>query len=338
MDDIYYIVAHRDQVEIDSFKSRYDAFDTQVIAKIFSSLLHEKVLRFEQSKSWGTSHVVYFVWTKDRKKPYVLRANLGVNKIPEYVMKTEKMITDLVRKTGVPTNTVLHVDISRDTFPFDFQIQECLDGADVEHHFSGTKEEYDNISYTLGKYIAMYSKISFEKFGLFDEKNAGLSGTKKSMYGYLTVKLDNDIEYLEKAGIITQDTSGKIPEIFYDHKKIVNSDARGHLVHHDLADHNIFFKGNTITGIFDWETAVSADPVLDLASAPTWRTHFPREQKIIEGYLSVAGILPENFSEKMNIYRLRTMLWKMVFAIRMGIVNNTRVAKFNDALKPFGLV
>ena len=92
----------------------------------------------------------------------------------------------------------------------------------------------------------------------------------------------------------------------------------------------------TITGFFDWEAAVAGDPMLDLASAPTWKTHYPREEKIIEGYKSIRD-LPEFFIEKMNIYRLRTMLWKMVYALRSGILNDDRKKRFEDSLNPFKL-
>jgi len=118
---------------------------------------------------------------------------------------------------------------------------------------------------------------------------------------------------------------------------MINDVSKGSLIHHDLADHNIFFDGKkTITGIFDWEAAVVGDPVLDLASCPTWRTFYPREEILIAGYKSIIP-LPDHFDEKINIYRLRTMLWKIVYAIRMNILNDARKNKFYEALKPFGL-
>lgn len=110
----------------------------------------------------------------------------------------------------------------------------------------------------------------------------------------------------------------------------------GSLVHHDLADHNFMHEGDRITGIFDWENAVIGDPILDLASCPTWKTHYPREEKLIEGYTSVRA-LPEHFQEKMHVYRLRTMIWKMVFAVRNNMLNQARRQRFLDALGPFKL-
>ncbi len=339
MSDIYYVVAHREQKEIDSFRTRYDVFDRSLIPEIFKNTLNLQVKNIKPSTSWGSSHVVYFVTVKGKDEPLVFRANLGVNKKPEAVMKVEQLICEKVTRLKVPTNKVLYVDISREIYHFDFQIQECLAGSDIENNFKGTKQEYDKFSFDLGVYIATYSKIQFAGFGMFDEysitKNI-LKGSKNTFFEYITVCLDKDIKYLTDNEIISKAVGDKIVRLFVEYKPIINSVKKGSLVHHDLADHNIFFKDKIITGIFDWEAAVVGDPVLDLSSCPTWRTFYPREELLIEGYQSNSK-LPDYFKEKMNIYRLRTMLWKIVYALRMNILNDARKQKFLDSLKPFRL-
>lgn len=340
MPDIYYTVAHRSQDEIDSFKVRYEKFDPSCILPIFRKSLSLRVLEMKPSTSWGSSHVIYFVKVQGRKSPLVFRANLGFNTMPEAVMKVEQLICDEVAQTGVPTNKVLYVDISRKSYNFDYQIEECLEGSDIESNFKGTKEEYDKMSFDLGVYIAIYSKIQFDKFGMFEVNSANkniLIGTKNTFYDYIITCLDKDLSYLVNSSVVTNDKRKKIRDLFEEFKPVINNIKRGSLVHHDLADHNIFFDEKCkITGIFDWEAAIVGDPILDLASCPTWRTFYPREEILIEGYRSIAQ-LPDHFREKMNIYRLRTMLWKIVYAIRMNILNSTRKQKFYEALEPFNL-
>lgn len=339
MTDIYYAVAHRSQEEIDSFKNRYKVFDVSYIPPIFKETFQLTVIDVKPSTSWGSSHVIYFVTVKERKNILVLRANLGFNKKPEVMMKVEKLICNEVEKMGVPTNKVLYVDISRKKYSFDFQIEECLVGSDIENNFKGTKGEYDKMSFDLGVYIATYSKIQFDKFGMFDEEFAKknvLLGSKNNFFEYIITCLDQDIFYLTEGNVISVEVGKKIINLFEEYKPIINNVKRGSLIHHDLADHNIFFRENHITGIFDWEAAIIGDPVLDLASCPTWRTFYPREEILINGYKSIIP-LPEYFQEKMNIYRLRTMLWKIVYAIRMNILNDTRKQKFYEALKLFNL-
>lgn len=335
MKNIYYRVAHRSQEEINSFKTRYQDFPVKLIPDIFKKTLNFEVIDWKQSNSWGTSHVIYFVNIKNLQDPFVLRANLGFGR-PEIIMKVEKLITDKVINLNIPSNKVIYVDISRKLFSFDFQIEEKLAGNDLEYHFKGTQATYDKMSFDIGKYVAIYQQLTFDRFGLFDEKKALfniLIGTKNTFFEYIITCLDEDLKKLVDFKVVNYQTAKKIRDLFDKHKPVINI-KKGSLVHHDLADHNIMFENNKITGLFDWEAAVIGDPILDLASAPTWKTHYPREEKLIEGYKSIRK-LPDYFQEKMNIYRLRTMIWKIVFAIRAGILNETRKQKFLSSLAPF---
>jgi len=337
--DIYYVVAHREQAEIDSFKTRYKEFDTGLIDEILDKSLGVKVKRFKRSKSWGSSHVIYFVEVKGHDESLVLRANLGFNKEAEVVMLVEKLVTDGAAKLGVPVNKVLYVDVLRKHFDFDFQIQEKLEGNDLEDHFKGTKSEYDQMSFDLGVMMAKYHQLTFDGFGMFDHKSAlrgVLRGSKRKFIDYMKVCLESDIEYLVEAQVVSKSVGKKIGKLFDKYKKAMDI-KRGVLVHHDLADHNIFFKNNKITGIFDWEACVSADPMLDLVSCPTWGTHYPRAQKLIEGYKTVSH-LPDDFEEKRKIYLFRTLLWKTVYAIRMNILTDKRKQRFTDVLKLFKFI
>lgn len=338
MTDIYYTVAHRSQEEIDSFKTRYDEFDEQVIPVIFKQDLGLEVISWYQSESWGSSHLIYFVKTQGQSEELVFRANLGMNPQPEAVMLVEKLITDQVAEIGVPTNRVLHVDISRKNYSFDYQIQEKILGNDLEDHFQGTQEEYDAMSYQLGALVGRLGELTYDKFGKFDEAAAvtgKLQGTKNTFYDYLVTCLEGDLEYLRNAEILSRGQVKQVNKIFEAHRDVVEID-RGVLIHHDLADHNIMFHQNRITALFDWEACVVGDPILDLASCPTWRTHYPRKEQLLAGYQSVRD-LPDHFQEKWNLYNLRTMLWKMVYAIRMNIVNDVRVERFKTSLAPFNL-
>jgi len=333
MNDIYYPVAHRSQEEIDSAKERYKSFDVNYIPQIFKKALGAKALQWKKPSSWSTTHIIYFVTVDGQEKPLVFRANCGPKK-EEFYLKVEKLVTDQVRRLGVPVNNILYVDVSRKEFPFDFQIQEVLEGADIEDHFKGTQENYDRLSFELGTYVAKLSVLTYDEFGRFDEKQAiknKLVGTKNSMYDYVCTRLDDDIQFLANQKFITGKTAIKIRKLFEQYKSIIHV-QKGSLVQHDLADHNLFFKDNCITGIFDWEACVSGDPVLDLASCPTWKTHYPREARLIEGFKSIKK-LPEFLKEKMNIYRLRTMLWKSVFGIRAKIMNEERKSRFFKALE-----
>jgi hypothetical protein len=336
--DLYYAVAHRSDEEINSFSSRYEDFQTELIPDIFKKSLGWKVDSFRKSDSWGSSHVIFFVSTPDYPEEVVLRSNLGMNEIPEGVMEVEKLITKDLKKIGLRTNQIIFSDVSRINFPFDFQIQTKLNGLDPEVSFNGSRRDYDKISYQLGEYVARYHQLQYPLFGRFNVNDAikkKLVGTKDNFYKYIVTSLDFDLEKLFKFKLIKNKDIDNILTFFEKQKDLINH-SKGVLNHHDLADHNLMYDQNGLVGVFDWEAAVVGDPVLDLASCPTWRTLYPREEQLLSGYKSISK-LPDNFHEKKQVYFLRTMIWKAVYAVRMNIMTKDRKEKFDKALFQVGI-
>ena len=225
------------------------------------------------------------------------------------------------------------MDISRSKLPFDYQIQRKVVGLDLEDHFSGTQEDYDSISIQLGEITAKLHTTKLKGFGRFDTRSTEdeLVGDVDSNQEYILLDFQQDIDALKNAEIITKKQADSVVQYFADRLDLMKID-QGVLVHYDIADHNIMFEERNVTGLIDWEAAVSSDPVLDIASMPTWKTHYPRLEKFLEGYQKIAK-LPDNFEEKYKLYELRTLLWKTVFCINASILNDARKKRFTDCLE-----
>jgi fructosamine-3-kinase len=76
--------------------------------------------------------------------------------------------------------------------------------------------------------------------------------------------------------------------------------------------------------------------MLDIASMPTWKAHYPRLEKFLEGYQHITK-LPDNFDEKYALYKLRTLLWKTAFCHKAGILNPERLARLTDHLQTLNM-
>ena len=323
-----------EQVKV--LKSKYENFDINIIKEIFKDVLNANIDKIVKPNIVGLPHVTYFVEADG--KHYCFRSNLGSD-APETELIIEKIASNLAAKHGIPTNHILYVDCSRKKYKFDFQIQERLFGENPEHNFKGNKDDYDKISFELGQIIAKLSEIKTEGYGRFDKKIAAkenrLLGMTDSNYNYILTELESQLETILKAGHLTKDQHQKILKLFQDSKDLVTVES-GSLVHYDLADHNLLYNPKTfkIVGIFDWEAVCSSDPMLDLGSAPTWKPLYERESKLIEGYRSIKA-LPDNFRAKINIYRLRTIIWKVVHNIKFDMLSPERLVRLEKALEPF---
>ena len=183
---------------------KYDLFDTSTIADIFERVLHKKVIGFEKPLNIGLPHVSYVVHI-DGGDDLFFRANLGPIE-PEVQLIKEQLTSDVACAHGLPANYIIHVDISRQLYPFDFQIQEMVKGLDAEIEFHGTKENYDTFSFSLGQLVARLSEITVSGFGQFAPEKVlekKLVGESETFYEYIQIQLEEEIQEIEKAGFIT---------------------------------------------------------------------------------------------------------------------------------------
>lgn len=103
--------------------------------------------------------------------------------------------------------------MSRKKYHFDFQIQEILEGHDLESSFVGTQEEYDELSFLLGMYLAKIHSIKLTGFGLFDPESMlqnKLEGLHVQFFDYIMTCLDDDIRYLFDVKIVSKDLSKQL--------------------------------------------------------------------------------------------------------------------------------
>lgn len=177
MNNIYYKVADRSDEQINSFKNRYELISVKEIREVFEINWYN-IEFLEKSNSWWTAHIIYYakiVWRNDR---LVFRSNSWEKWLfssPEVVMLSEKIITDIVSTLWVKTNKILHVDISRKNFPFDYQIEEELIWVDPEIYidkegnFIDTKLDYE-LRMNLYELRTWIWKIMFSIRVNFDKK------------------------------------------------------------------------------------------------------------------------------------------------------------------------
>jgi aminoglycoside phosphotransferase (APT) family kinase protein len=339
--EIYYFNAHRSSEDVLALQKRYKMFmekyGSKVVVEIIEKILNTKVLKIKQDGNFGTGHVIFFVETE--KGEFVFRANVGVLE-SEFYMDLEKDFNKIYEHANIPVGKVLYSDTSRNVYDFDFQIMEVLPGKDLETEWAGIQEDYDKISFELGQIVARQYKAPVKGWGRFlNQKD--LQGTKENAFEYLIAYLNYDLEVILKAGILSEIQVAEIRNFFAKSKFIFDNLDQSYLVHHDLADHNIRYFEDRIVAIFDWENAVAFDPVSELGSAPTWVCHYSRKEKMIQGFIfemkELGLVIPEFFEEKIAIYSLRTMIWKVAFRVKGNNLPQRHLLFLKQALQDCGL-
>lgn len=336
-DDVFYFVAHRPTSLVRKLQHRIENFDTNIVSEIFNKI-NEKVEYFEVSNNWGTGHIITFVRTKSNKE-LVLRTNYALTE-PEYYMDWEKDIVKKYNSVGINSVPIIKTDTSRKEFSFDYQIVERLPGKDLELEWEGEQDNYTKLSFELGQIFAKQYQLPADGWGRWkkDSKN-NIIGAKSSHHDYLTAYLEHDLEFITLFKFVSEDDVDIIRNYFASKnlKSLFSDTTQGYYMHHDLADHNVRYEDSKILSIFDWENAVVFDPICDLGAVPTWKSHYPREKLFIDGFISEIGYKPANLENKIAVYLLRTMLWKIQFALKGNRLSSRHINLFEEALIRNGL-
>jgi hygromycin-B 7''-O-kinase len=89
------------------------------------------------------------------------------------------------------------------------------------------------------------------------------------------------------------------------------------LCHNDAHDANVLVEDGEITGLIDWENAVAADPILDLAKA--WAFSDGRSDETLEALVDGYGSLREDWSEAFALYVVDHLLELWIWFAQLGV-------------------
>lgn len=89
------------------------------------------------------------------------------------------------------------------------------------------------------------------------------------------------------------------------------------LCHNDAHDANVLVEDGRITGLIDWENAVAADPILDLAKA--WAFSDGRSDETLEALVDGYGPLREDWREAFELYVVDHLLELWVWFSQIGL-------------------
>lgn len=102
-----------------------------------------------------------------------------------------------------------------------------------------------------------------------------------------------------------------------NHRATLAAVTSGQLVHSDFHFDNILVKGETITGVIDFEWALSGDPSWDFVAADQWEATCPGSRAhLYEGYAEMLA-LPDDHDLRVTLYRLLAHVESLVdFTLR----------------------
>ena len=246
----------------------------------------------------GEVNEVYDV-TVGNEKHLIVRISRSSN--PRFA--SEKWALDEVKKVGVPAPKILLVTSqSIKERNLTFCVEEKLSGNPI---ISIPWQEKDRIKALVVQAGAMLAKIHSVKptgFGGLSEDGQG----KLSSWLEYVNEIDDEQEEILKSAIKIGLSIDQIERGFklLKENNHLFEDVEPHLLHGDFSTKHILFENDLITGIIDFESCKSGDPLWDFA---WWSYFFGKDVPIEwlkEGYDQVNKVDPE-FNKKLVLYRIR---------------------------------
>ncbi len=299
--------------------NKYQRFDLKLVEQIIKNCIKQEIRRITPVRQ-STLHWV-FLLEFDKKPSKTLKINVFNDFYKEYHFLLEKIVQQLLAFQKLPALQVELIDTSRISYPFDFLLMETAKGETFFTVLEKKPVWEVKLLENYGKLVAKIHQIKTSDFGHFQigeiDQNQ-LIGLWQSWKKFLTLNLVRHLNICKKSGVITHNESLQIKQIF---AKFINykMNFTPVLVHGDLTLHNVFWDGDKISGLTDWEDALSGDPVYDLANLATFfalKNQY-RWELFLHSYRQLAK-LPSDFELRFWWYFLRISLAKTVHRNRFG--------------------
>jgi hygromycin-B 7''-O-kinase len=148
-----------------------------------------------------------------------------------------------------------------------------------------------SVSLQLGAHLRELHTITFDNFGYIETR--------------VTSPVETNLEYMQrriqrKVGSGPPALRDGLARYFAEREDVFAGCETAVLCHNDAHDANVLVEDGRITGLLDWENAVAADPILDLAKSYAFSDGRSEDtlDALVEGY----GPLRPDWREAFDLY------------------------------------
>ena len=166
------------------------------------------------------------------------------------------------------------------------------------------------VSRQLGGLLRDLHAITFNSFGYIETRVTSPVGTN-------LVYMRRRIEPKVRSG--PPELRSALERHFAQHEAAFEGCTQAVLCHNDAHDANVLVETGLITGIIDWENAVAADPIFDLAKA--WAFSDGRSDETLDALLEGYGPLRPDWRGAFDLYVVDHLLELWVWFHQLGVTD-----------------
>jgi aminoglycoside phosphotransferase (APT) family kinase protein len=224
-----------------------------------------------------------------------------VTELPRHKFRTEKIAYELLRASEIPVPEVLALDESRTLLPYAFLITTRLPGETVYDSWNSLDESTrEQLAFEAGRYQALLHQHPLPAFGSLSQLAEGGFPTWTA---YLEDHVVRHVRQARGEELLDATTTARIEQLLGRFQPLMAAVTTGCLVHRDYHFENILQHEGKVTGIIDFEWAMSGDPAFDHRLDETLAECPGSVEPFYAGYATISP-LPEHHRLKADFYRL----------------------------------
>ena len=255
-----------------------------------------------------------------RNESYIVNDELVIRfntQDPQFAkFSNERAAYELPAHSAVRVPTVVALDESRRSVPYDYIIATRLPGVNVaESRAELTPAQREALAWAAGQSLAQLHTVTFDRFGkLHDPAHPPFATWPAYFRDYAGRYMAPAAHY----GLVDAGTLGRLRAVLERTHDLLARVERGVLVHSDFHYENLLQDGGRLTGILDFEWALSGDPTVDFMAAATREAQLPGSEAIfLAGYHSMRP-LDADHDRRLAVYLLFLPLETAVTDHRQG--------------------
>jgi len=209
---------------------------------------------------------------------------------------------EILASSDVPVPEVIALGFSGEISPFDYLITTRLAGRPlVEVWPQLSKREKKHAAHTVGAYLAQIHTNDFQQFGYLSALDS--SGYAK-WYDFVYDYYAYHARRVQRLEIFEACVFDRIQRLLQTNRSIFDQVTLGVLIHSDFQFKHILYQSGNVTGVLDFERALSGDPAWDFVGEDDWPRQCPGSLPWLYQQYKLQKALDNGHETRVSLYKL----------------------------------
>jgi aminoglycoside phosphotransferase (APT) family kinase protein len=257
----------------------------------------------------------YMNWCFILNDAFVLRVDAGRHSAVGRFL-SERRAYDLLKYSGIPVPRVIALDRSKSVVPYEYIITTKLPGVPVTQAWpSLNPAQQTQVAQSVGRYLA---ELHSHSTGHFGDLRTYIEAPYHRWYDFCLEAIEHFLDQARTQASLSPALADASLAYFRAQPALFDTIQHGYLVHSDYHFENILQENGVVTGIIDFEWALSGDPTWDFIVEDKWEAFCAGSREPLMAAYTRVRPLDEAHAARLKFYKLLLAIETLVMQHKDG--------------------